>query len=89
MNQKRHAQSLCSEYYRHEMTWLCSNSSNQSSATTTLHVAAHLLLLPPRDNIATSMRHTHHHQITKLSHSINAIGPAPHHETHCAKLCTL
>jgi hypothetical protein len=21
---------------------------------------------------------THHHQITKLSHSINAIGPAPH-----------
>jgi hypothetical protein len=22
--------------------------------------------------------HHHHHQITKLSHSINAIGPAPH-----------
>jgi hypothetical protein len=25
----------------------------------------------------TTMHH-HHHQITKLSHSINAIGPAPH-----------
>jgi hypothetical protein len=23
-------------------------------------------------------RDDHHHQITKLSHSINAIGPAPH-----------
>jgi hypothetical protein len=24
------------------------------------------------------LHHDHHHQITKLSHSINAIGPAPH-----------
>jgi hypothetical protein len=24
----------------------------------------------------------HHHQITKLSHSINAIGPAPHQNEH-------
>jgi hypothetical protein len=24
----------------------------------------------------------HHHQITKLSHSINAIGPAPHRSGH-------
>jgi hypothetical protein len=24
------------------------------------------------------IHHHHHHQITKLSHSINAIGPAPH-----------
>jgi hypothetical protein len=27
----------------------------------------------------TTAAHHHHHQITKLSHSINAIGPAPHH----------
>jgi hypothetical protein len=26
----------------------------------------------------SSHHHHHHHQITKLSHSINAIGPAPH-----------
>jgi hypothetical protein len=30
--------------------------------------------------------HHHHHQITKLSHSINAIGPAPH---RMVKLCPL
>jgi hypothetical protein len=33
--------------------------------------------------VAVLMKHhadimCHHHQITKLSHSINAIGPAPH-----------
>jgi hypothetical protein len=28
--------------------------------------------------MATTNHHHHHHQITKLSHSINAIGPAPH-----------
>jgi hypothetical protein len=27
--------------------------------------------------------HHHHHQITKLSHSINAIGPAPHRSGSC------
>jgi hypothetical protein len=26
----------------------------------------------------SSRTQAHHHQITKLSHSINAIGPAPH-----------
>jgi hypothetical protein len=28
--------------------------------------------------LSMCMTHHHHHQITKLSHSINAIGPAPH-----------
>jgi hypothetical protein len=28
--------------------------------------------------VACSVCHHHHNQITKLSHSINAIGPAPH-----------
>jgi hypothetical protein len=36
--------------------------------------ASNLLL---RTHIEMSHHH-HHHQITKLSHSINAIGPAPH-----------
>jgi hypothetical protein len=34
--------------------------------------------------------HHHHHQITKLSHSINAIGPAPHRSGYillCQLLC--
>jgi hypothetical protein len=30
----------------------------------------------------------HHHQITKLSHSINAIGPAPHPKVEGFRLLT-
>jgi hypothetical protein len=37
-----------------------------------------LLLLPLLLCGAWALVHHHHHQITKLSHSINAIGPAPH-----------
>jgi hypothetical protein len=33
--------------------------------------------------------HHHHHQITKLSHSINAIGPAPHRSGRKREHCSI
>jgi hypothetical protein len=41
------------------------------------YVVCELQLLPSCTPTLSTFHH-HHHQITKLSHSINAIGPAPH-----------
>jgi hypothetical protein len=54
------------------------------SASEYLHEVVLIILIIP----AELSRHHHHHQITKLSHSINAIGPAPHrggrNREHCS-----
>jgi hypothetical protein len=51
--------------------WPAANFCGASMAGT-----ATMLMLEPDAGYAAEVHH--HHQITKLSHSINAIGPAPH-----------
>jgi hypothetical protein len=56
----------------------CSWALALSSSAANYPFSPHLLPNQPQPPHRDKLHEDHHHQITKSSHSINAIGPAPH-----------